>query len=310
MIPYMNRIAHGVVERFGVTFFDRRPPTVYGGQKCDETAPFSAGGSFAIAAVCRDGILLAADSRGTIKDACGRTLAYYDGVQKVFPIREAALAYTGQETIQNLYFAALFRKFEQTANDDIPLNDLIPKFLEFTDSTLPREAGELVRSQKLIVAGYLDGTAAACYWSAAQTVGARFRCGLGLVSSGRTIIDDRKEKLRSMEAREVEALIREAIPRYAKDNNATDIGGPLYVRAILGHESLWLGDAPTPTEWTWLHDFVASYWAGEVQLHLLPGVTREDLEEVIRRGETWSRNATVNVEGFGQDHRNRGRTRH
>jgi hypothetical protein len=259
------------------------------GKEVNGKAPFVSSGSFAIAAVCKGGILIGADSRGTIRDSLGKELAYYDGVQKVFPIGRAALAYTGQETIQNLYFGAIVHAFARSVSDDIPLQDIIPKFLAYADSVLPEQALELVKHQLLIVAGFSEGRAMACYYNAAQTDGPKMGCGLGLVSSDRTVLDKRKKQLRSMDAQALEELIREAIPRYAEDKKAKDIGGPIYIRAITERGARWLGDAPTPTLWTYLHEFAASYWAGEVKLHILPGATRDELEATIRLGESWSK---------------------
>lgn len=253
--------------------------------------PYTSGGSFAIAVVCDDEILIGADSRGTIRDSTGRELAYWDGVQKVFPIGKAALAYTGLETIQNIYFGAIINAFTQTVSDDIPLENIIPKFLDYTDATFPNEVRKLIRAQLLITAGFSEGKAFACYYNINQTDGTTMACSLGLVSSDRTIIDDRKEELRSMNAQDVGKLIREAILRYAKDKNTRDIGGPILIRAISEQGTRWLDDAPTPTRWTYIHEFAASYWADEVKLNLLPGVTKEELEATIRLGEEWSKSA-------------------
>ncbi|MGA8618866.1 MAG: hypothetical protein WB660_10180 [Candidatus Sulfotelmatobacter sp.] len=54
-------------------------------------------GSFAVVIICKDGIVVAADSRGTIQNSRGKKLGYYNDVQKVFVLNHNVLAYTGLE---------------------------------------------------------------------------------------------------------------------------------------------------------------------------------------------------------------------
>lgn len=136
-----------------------------------ESSPFFVHGSFAVATICIEGILIAAEFRGTIYDNSGKNLTYYDGVQKVFPIGKNAIAYTGtgHETIQNLYFGALVDHFLETHKKEIPLEQLLPVFLDFAEKVLPAEASRQVRSQQLIAAGYVGTQPMACYYNEAQT---------------------------------------------------------------------------------------------------------------------------------------------
>jgi hypothetical protein len=46
--------------------------------------PMVAHGSFAMVIICKDGIVVATDSRGTIENSRGGRLGYYDDVQKLF----------------------------------------------------------------------------------------------------------------------------------------------------------------------------------------------------------------------------------
>src|SRR5438552_17691390 len=76
-------------------------------------------GSFAVVIICKDGIVVAADSRGTIENSQGKKLGYYDDVQKIFVINYNVLAYTGLDTIRNLYFGAVVRDFSKNSPKDV-----------------------------------------------------------------------------------------------------------------------------------------------------------------------------------------------
>lgn len=103
-------------------------------QVIEKVYPVSVGGSFAMAVPCKNGILIAADSRSVISDKNGKKLAYYNGVQKVFPIGNMAIAYTGLETIKNIHFGAIIDAFAETLTNEVSLDQLLPTFLNFTDS--------------------------------------------------------------------------------------------------------------------------------------------------------------------------------
>lgn len=271
------------------SLFVRRFQFSFMSQLSTGAAPIYAGGSFVIAAVCKDGILIAAESRNTIKNLNGKDLAYYDGVQKVFPVGRSAIAYTGSGFIQNLDFGALVSAFNASITIDIPLKELLPRFINFCDSVLPVEARKQVRSQSLIAAGYIDGQPGACYYNEKQTEGPKTACNLGLVSSDTTILDEYKQQLRSMNYIQLAKLINKAIPDYARRTGALDIGGPIYIFGIFNDYSRWVDTSPGERQWNNLHEFAAAYRKGAINLHLLPGAAKDEVEELIRHGETWSK---------------------
>ena len=71
-------------------------------------------GSFVIAAICRDGIIVASESRGNIfdtRDKDRKPMAYYDVIQKVFPIGNKAIAETNQGLIAGRFFSSIVADF-------------------------------------------------------------------------------------------------------------------------------------------------------------------------------------------------------
>lgn len=92
-----------------------------------------------------------------------------------------------------------------------------------------------------------------------------------------------------MGADEIEHLVREAIPRYAKEHNFLEIGGSVHIRLISGDTSKWFRQAPPMRKWNYIHEFADAYWRGEAPLHPLPEVTRAEVDKVIKLGEKWSK---------------------
>jgi hypothetical protein len=251
---------------------------------------FNVGGSFIIAVTCKDGILVAADSRNTISNNFGKQLAYYDNVQKIFSFGKVAIAYTGHDTIQNLYFGAIIDAFAKTISDEIPVDQVLPTFFSFIESNLPYEAQVQVKQQVLIAVGYKDGKPLGCYYNYAQTEGPKSSCGtLTILSSDKTIVDDNKANLFSMDFKELSELVHEAIYQYAEERNIIDIGGPVFILAITNDGPRWLSSVPMKRKWDNMHEFASIYWDGGVDLHLLPGVEKQEVEDLIRKGEIWSK---------------------
>jgi hypothetical protein len=271
-----------------IAFFDGTQLAMYGPRVLRPSGqrPIQIGGSFMVAVVCKDGILVAADSRGTVEDDGHRRLAYYDGVQKVFPLGTNALAYTGTDFIQNLHFSALVREFSKMSPTGV--DQIIPAFLQFSDQ-LPEVARLQFRKQSLVVAGYINGAPSICYYNEAQNIGSKYACGFGLVSSDRTTLDEYGTQLATTTSAEAAPLVEKAIKSYSRQHNEITIGGPIYIRLLTSSGQRWLSDAPQESSWTYLHDFAADYWKGKITLTLLPGINKSELDEVVRKGEVWSR---------------------
>lgn len=146
----------------------------------------------------------------------------------------------------------------------------------------------------MIAAGYIDGKPTTCYYNEAQTKGPKVACGYGLVSSDRTIVDNYKKRLQSMECTDLAEIVREAILLYAKDTKVVSIGAPVYIRVIFQDSSQWYDSVPAKRKWNNMHEFATAYWNGDVILNLLPGATKIELDSVIRLGEIWSKNGSKN----------------
>jgi hypothetical protein len=92
-------------------------------------------GSFVIAAICKDGIIIASDSRGNVFDKRDKQqipIAYFDTIQKIFPIGSNAIAETGQGLILNVFVSAIVKDF-MTHTSYIAVDKLLPTFIEYCE---------------------------------------------------------------------------------------------------------------------------------------------------------------------------------
>jgi hypothetical protein len=255
-----------------------------------EHPPMAVHGSFAVVIICKDGIVVAADSRGTIQNSLGKQLGYYDEVQKVFVLNHNVLAYTGLETIQNLYFGAMVRDFSKNSPKDV--QQVATAFSAYSNS-FPSKAKAQLLNQELLLAGYSDaGEPTICYFSMAQTIGSAQDCGhRGFVASDRCLLDKvGAEKIGTLNHSDVAVIARKAITNYARAHHTIDIGGPVQVLWFSRSGANWLRQPPQHG-WTYIHDFAHDYWLHKVSVHLCRGVNRTELETVITEAEIWSKAA-------------------
>ncbi len=109
-------------------------------------------GSYSIAAICRDGIVIAADTRGTsyyqengIKEK--EPLAYYDTIQKVFIIKKYALSVTDNIIVGDKFLSYYINQFSTSLPVDINMQSFIKLFYHFIEKNYPGRAKEVLRLQ-------------------------------------------------------------------------------------------------------------------------------------------------------------------
>src|SRR5438093_1668735 len=136
------------------------------------SAPVRIKGSFVIAAICRDGIIVASDSRGTFKDPAGRRLAYYDVNQKIFHFGNNLIADTGYASLNDphtSFLSALMASFAQSTLSHTDIAQLPASYFTYVDATLPERGAESAKIQTLIFAGFRDKSPVLCIYKGEST---------------------------------------------------------------------------------------------------------------------------------------------
>jgi len=257
---------------------------------------FSLSGSLVVAAITPHGIVVASDSRGTIRDAwSGRPIAFYDAVQKVFPIQNAVIAYTGSDTLGNRFLGPVIEAFRDSPHSRQPVPELLQALILFVDQNYPPMVAQSMRAETLIAAGYDQGKPYLCYRMG--EFDGKFYCqSSGFIPA---LAPLQAQDLENASPEAAADLVRSTIATFPRSwlsfrhqpGVASKIGGPTRVRLLFPDGSRWYGAPPASHEWLFLSDWVAAYRAGKVHFTLYPGVTQKDVASLLERGATWSRNA-------------------
>lgn len=239
-------------------------------------------GSFVIAAICQDGIIIASESRANIFDKAGKKqepIAYYDTEQKVFPLGNCAIAQTGQGLILNVFFSAVVKQISNSPV--IPhVEHILPALLDHCRRSFPVEFVNEIRKQKLFAAGYTGNHPTICYFNEAQTP--PFDCiqDHGYIQSAPTIL--RNHNPSNLSAEEAADLAERAIQAYAEeDDRWKTIGGPVSVLLITQDGCQWIKNTPSEQKWTYIQDFVRDYRSGKVEINPIPPATRGQLDKLL-----------------------------
>jgi len=251
-----------------------------------ENCQFGLKGSFVIAAICKDGIILASEARANIFDKTDENqepIAYYDGIQKIFPVGSTAIAETGQGLILNVFFSAIVCQFTRDLRVSLHVNQLLPAFVSYCEQKLPRVAVSEVKKQKLFSAGYVGSHPTICYFNQDQPA-APFGCvqDSGFIQSAVTLLTQYAEELPTISAERVTDLAIQAIKTYAaKGDRWKTIGGPIDVLLVSGEGCHWLEKNSLTTDWKYIQDLIAAYRARELEITLIPPADREQLEDLL-----------------------------
>ena len=254
------------------------------------SAPIRIKGSFVIAAICRDGIIVASDSRGTLKDHQGRRIAYYDINQKIFPIGDKLIADTGYASLNDpkiSFLSALMSNFAASPTSRVAVDILPDSYFAYASRVLPASGAASARLQTLFFSGFKNGQPMLCMYQGETNRQTKCRLSGYLSSPGQTI--SRLENVGSLSFEQAARIMRKTIDDYAAAVQPGSVGGPVVIRTITKATSAWFETPPQWPNWQSFADLAQDYKNDRIPFHLMPGIAKVQLDALIEDGAAWSR---------------------
>ncbi len=240
-------------------------------------------GSFVIATICQDGILIATESRANIYDRSKDEqipLAYFDTIQKVFPIERFAIAETGQGLIGDVFFSTIVKDFSSSAKIDKP-QDVLPLFLDYSKNTMHPNIYEDLQNQILFSAGYDNGEPIIGYFNKNQHPQLGFVNGNGIIESDKTIVAEINfsEILCDIGA----DMLVEAIEEYAGIGERwKTIGGPISVLKITKDSTEWIRNEPEVQRWDVVSQMIEEYKKDNSIIQLVSEEYQDKIDDLLK----------------------------
>lgn len=251
-------------------------------------------GSYVIGAICKDGIILAEDSRMTLyksgfvpstgKPKKQYIAAYCDSIQKVFSMHNFAYCSSGMMTMGGYYIPFYLNKFVSKAptNYKVTVLDVFNYLDTFFKLDYPQYLLEF-RNIQSFVAGYYDDRPFLCAMSDGEK-----RC----LSSGYVDTNDKSDfdKLydSTKTCKEMADIIEKFISYIAKkDTNLNAIvARPIMVLKITPkNEFIWLKNPPKKPIMNHLNDFYDLYKKRRIAVKFISKKDKVDFDKAISQSK-------------------------
>jgi len=234
-------------------------------------------GSFTIAAICKDGILMAADSRSEC--SVGKdTVGYYDTVQKLFIFNDFAVANSGSASMGSDFFYHYLKEFEKSAST-CNAKDFLNSFLVFVRNSYPVYFDDLVNNP-LIVAGYDKGVPFVLETSKGKFTTEKAK-GYKESDSLVNFTTDFFSMHTCKESVEIiERCMRDSVSKFHLE---TTVGGPLMALMITkDNKPVWIQNTPTTPARETTRQFMDDYKAGRLHFHFFSKELKQEFENKVR----------------------------
>lgn len=230
-------------------------------------------GSYSLAAVCKDGIVIAADSRGVIFDDetnGNRTYyAFFDSVQKIFVLKNTVVCVTRLLSIQNVFISGFIAEAKRDLPDSLNPYDAIIRLREAVFNKSPKFF-ESFYDLNIFSAGYVDSEAVMC-----GKQNRSIECFKGaMVFSNDSLTQFSPYGKYSPDfciersCEEIGKLMMQEIIHYSQAIDSITVGGPIYVLKITKEKGIqWLGAYPPQNQFTHTDElFLEHFNLGEKRL--------------------------------------------
>ncbi|GAB2772828.1 hypothetical protein GCM10027275_14710 [Rhabdobacter roseus] len=198
-------------------------------------------GTFIIAIICRDGILMASDSRSAFTldhdelNEFGRkkhtVYAYYDNSKKIFPIGNFQIGFIGVSMMGNKYFSEITSDFSKKQKDLFYAEETFEHFINYLKNDLNIAENTIYDENQYIIAGYEN--------ECPVIFGHAYTGAVKNIQIGGAIYSDLDFKPFLTKPNDVGLYCKDLAPyleanirKYAIYKNDNMIGGPFYIIQI------------------------------------------------------------------------------
>lgn len=225
------------------------------------------GGSYLVAAICAEGIVVGADSRAAFHDGNKQISAYTEGALKIFEHNSVFIAMAGGYTFDQQRFPGLFKSFRSTSPGTLPVSKFHEIFFSFARVKLSSASYENLKRNQFIICGYENNIPTVLYYSDDLTSKITSP-GYITNQEGFPVNEKFKNTLKTADLTVAANAVENMIKRMAKSTNKTavsHIGGPPSIVTITPLKNTWI-KKQTKFAYDNIKDFAADYKKGKVKI--------------------------------------------
>jgi len=232
-------------------------------------AGYQYGGTFIGAVICKDGIVIASDSRTTFMDEGGHAFAYLDGIPKIYVDRGAAVAVSGLTSVDGELFGSFVNRNRFLLERAV--NEILFGFAVWLPFKNSNGIG-------MISAGFLEGSPMICSKSPILPQSCS-HSGFIANKNSMSLRNALIERGRPPTAMQAAAALTAAIEEYSRTDPT--VGGPTtVVKLTKDAPPQWLTTRLTDSSAATICDLVREYRAS--LRRITPLATREEMDQHLR----------------------------
>ena len=239
---------------------------------------FSQQGTFVIATITKNGIVIGADSRGVVYESDDHSklpLVFFDSMCKVFKIKQFGMAVVGASVIGNKSFKKVIEDFNAEFKTDSSLLNTLNGFIKHLDIKYPKDSFPERNSNQFVVGGYVNGTAQIIGIDSVHTV---------IEYTGTIMSDPAGFKYGKRQSSSDYDWIESIIEDYAIGENKTlSVGGPVSIILITPkNEIIWERNNFSDRKYQSTSEFYEAVKNDKIKMNYLVPDGKERLLKVLR----------------------------
>jgi hypothetical protein len=239
---------------------------------------FSQSGTLLLGAVGSDGIVITADSRGSIypnADQTKQPIAYIDSLCKIFTIKGYPIAVAGNTAINGRFIYQIIEAFELSYQGENRIDLICESFHLYIENTYPLSLYPEHYSLAFLSGGYVDGKPFMVIY---DRMGVHIQHG-GTISNDKDVLPFYHRYADKLYSSVEIANMQESIV-YAFANESGKkyrVGGPVSSIIIYTNNRTFIYKNDfSNRKWNTPDDFIKQVENGKIKLNLVPGHTRKE----------------------------------
>ena len=226
-------------------------------------------GTFIASLICKNGIVVASDSRTVMYDTRGKVAVYYEETSKIFQFRNFLIAVAGQYTFKTTSIRNLIKgMLEANSMSTLDLHSIHDSLLSYASKKLSTIEYYTLYMNQFIIAGYEHNIPTILYYDGGKK---QEFAGKGYITNLEEENDNTnlKENIAALTVEELIPVSIDLVKNVEMLRNKKDkwsiIGGPVSAASIIDNKVSWIKDQ-NRNSFESILDFYQAYKNGKVRI--------------------------------------------
>lgn len=226
-------------------------------------------GSFIISCICKDGIVVGADSRFAFLDYQNKIVAHFENSVKVFVIQNLVITMAGRHFFESgISFNGLLYNFKRANTENLSVTNFLKVFFSYAGRKLPSSELIQLRHNHFLISGYEN--------SAATIFVHHARPKITLTKDGYVSNHDKENKsaiinnfLKKADLKTASIFVEELIKRkitQSNKNSVSSIGGSPSIISIDNHNTIKWVKRQNKYAFRNIKQFAAAYKGNKIKI--------------------------------------------